>query len=124
MIGPEDSFWTAELKTTGRTNVEQLVRSKGRGGDKGVPYSQPKQAVVTSLVIEVGQVYRFQISSKASRYHPPRFAAWLSVPPASPLSTSSVAFMILQGKTICKRSSTNVFVPGLEKSHVVPIFAL
>ena len=40
-------FWTAELKTTGRVNLKRLVRSKGRGGDKGVSYSQPTWTVVT-----------------------------------------------------------------------------
>lgn len=47
LIGPQDFFWTAELKTTGRMNLKPLVRSKARGGDKGVSYSQPNRTVVT-----------------------------------------------------------------------------
>lgn len=52
------------------------------------------------LVIEVAQVYRFQISFKASHYHPP-LTAWFSAPPTSALccsAPSSFAFNKVKGR--------------------------
>lgn len=97
-------FWgTAEHKTTEKNEFWLIGRIKGWGGDKGVPYNQVKRIALTFLVPEVARVYRFQISSKVSHYHPPPLAYCSLSSPLNSSAQSTIAFNIIKNKKFIKK---------------------
>lgn len=112
LIGPKVSFCGGQLSTRQqkKMNSDRLVGSKGWGGDKGVPYNQVKRIALTFLAPEVARVYRFQISSKASQYHPPPLADRSLSSPLNSSAQSTIAFNIIKKKKIHKKEAPPMFV--------------